>query len=219
MRACPLMVPIIDATPYRRVTANANAGLGRTVIPRRHNHQGAPVPHIDLDNDLPGIAGLLRYRPETARPLTELAEVLLRGPNPLGSGERELIAAYVSSLNRCVYCTASHSAVAAAQLEEGMPLVERVHADLDSAPVSEKLRALLRIAGLVQQHGSKVEAKDVDAAREAGATDLEIHDAVLIAAAFCMFNRYVDGLATVAPDDPASYATRARGIAEHGYGR
>lgn len=177
------------------------------------------MPHIDLDNDLPGIAGLLRYRPETARPLIELAEVLLRGPNRLGNGERELIAAYVSSLNRCVYCTASHSAAAAVQLDEGMPLVEQVHADLDNAPVSEKLRALLRIAGLVAQDGSKVQAGDIDAARQVGATGLEIHDTVLIAAAFCMFNRYVDGLATVAPDDPASYTARAREIAEHGYRR
>ncbi|HEY9390663.1 MAG TPA: peroxidase-related enzyme [Mycobacteriales bacterium] len=177
------------------------------------------MPHIDLNNDLPGIAGLLRYRPQTARPLTELAEVLLRGPNTLTPGERELIAAYVSSLNHCAFCTASHSAAAAAQLEEGMPLVEQVHADLDSAPVSEKMRALLRIAGLVQRHGSDVGPADVQAAREVGATDVEIHDTVLIAAAFCMFNRYVDGLATVTPDDPAGYAVRAREVTTHGYRR
>jgi uncharacterized peroxidase-related enzyme len=162
------------------------------------------VPHIALDNDLPAIAGLLRYRPETAKPLTELAEVLLRGPSPLSRGERELVAAYLSSLNDCTFCTASHGACAAAQLPEGMPLVEQVCSDVDTAPVPEKLRALLRIAGLVAQHGSNVGAGDVAAARAAGATDVEIHDTVLIAAAFCMYNRYADGLATVAPGDPAA---------------
>lgn len=175
------------------------------------------MPHIHLDNDLPGIIGLLNYRPETGRPLSELAEVLLRSPNTLPAGERELIAAYVSSLNACSFCTSSHSAFAAAQLPEGMPLVAQVRANLDQAPVSAKLKALLRIAGKVQQGGKAVTEADVAAAREAGASDTEIHDAVLIAAAFCMYNRYVDGLATIAPEDPEGYAKTAELIVDHGY--
>jgi uncharacterized peroxidase-related enzyme len=175
------------------------------------------VPHISLGNDLPGIVGLLNYRPETGRPLSELAEVLLRGPNTLPAGERELIAAYVSSLNDCAFCAASHSAFAAVQLPEGMPLVSQVRANLDQAPVPDKLRALLRVAAKVQQGGKAVTEADVAAAREAGASDTEIHDAVLIAAAFCMFNRYVDGLATFAPDDPASYEQSAELIVGKGY--
>jgi len=175
------------------------------------------LPHISLDNDLPGITGLLNYRPETARPLSELAEVLLRGPNTLTRGERELIAAYVSRLNECTFCTSSHSAFAAAQLPEGMPLVGQVCADLEQAPVSAKLKALLRMAAKVQQGGKAVTAADVAAAREAGSSDVEIHDAVLIAAAFCMFNRYVDGLATIAPDDPAGYQQAAELIVTKGY--
>lgn len=175
------------------------------------------MPHIMLDNDLPGISGLLSYRPETGRALSGLAEVLLRGPNTLARGERELIAAYVSKLNDCAFCASSHSAFAAAQLPEGMPLVGQVCADLEQAPVSAKLKALLRLAAKVPQGGKAVTAADVAAAREAGASDVEIHDTVLIAAAFCMFNRYVDGLATIAPDDPAGYQQAAERIVTEGY--
>lgn len=176
--------------------------------------------HIDLGVDetaYPGIQGLLRYRPETAKPLMELAEVLLRGPHPLTPGERELIAAYVSGLNDCTFCLRSHSAFAAAQLPEGRRLVEQVRADPDAAPISAKLRALLRIAAAVREDGRDVTAQLVDDARGHGATDLEIHDTVLIAAAFSMFNRYVDGLGTSAPDEPAAYLGSADRIVNSGY--
>jgi uncharacterized peroxidase-related enzyme len=176
--------------------------------------------HIDLgvdESQFPGINGPLAYRPETAKPLEELAEVLLRAPNTLTQGERELIAAYVSGLNECTFCRDSHSAFAAAQLDAGMSLVEQVRADLANAPVSAKLRALLRIAGAVRDDGRKVTTDLVEAARTEGATDREIHDTVLIAAAFCMYNRYVDGLATFAPADPEVYAGAARRIIAHGY--
>ncbi|WP_329100358.1 carboxymuconolactone decarboxylase family protein [Micromonospora sp. NBC_01699] len=178
--------------------------------------------HIDLGVDeaeFPGIRGPLRFRPETAKPLNELAEVLLRqGPHPLTPGERELIAAYVSGLNDCEFCCSSHSAFAARQLDEGMTLVDQVRADLDNAPVSAKLRALLRIAGAVQNSGRKVTPDLVEAARTEGATDLEIHDTVLIAAAFCMFNRYVDGLGTLVPADSAYYPASAERVVTVGYG-
>jgi uncharacterized peroxidase-related enzyme len=175
------------------------------------------MPHITLNSAEPGIRGLLLFRPETARPLSELTEVLLRGPGTLTRGERELIAAYVSGLNDCRYCSGSHSACAAGQLPGGMAVVEQVRADVASAPVPAKLRALLRIAAAVQQSGLAVTEADVAAARAEGATDLEIHDTVLIAAMFCMFNRYVDGLGTVAPDDPARYAAGAQRLISHGY--
>jgi uncharacterized peroxidase-related enzyme len=175
------------------------------------------MPHIAIDSDEPGIRGLFRFRPETARPLNELVEVLLRGPSTLTRGERELIAAYVSSLNGCRYCSSSHSAYAAAQLPEGMALVRQVCADVEGAPVSAKLKALLEIASAVREGGLSVTGQHVAAARAAGATDMEIHDCVLIAAVFCMFNRYVDGLATIAPEDPALYAARAQRIVQDGY--
>ena len=175
------------------------------------------MPHIELNSAEPGIRGLLLYRPETGRPLSELAEVLLRGPSTLTRGERELIAAYVSALNDCLYCSSAHSACAAEQLPGGMGLVEQVRTDLGSAPVPAKLRALLDVAAAVRHSGHAVTTAHIDAARDAGATDLEIHDTVLIAAAFCMLNRYVDGLATVAPDDPAVYAAGARRLTTMGY--
>ncbi|WP_405090100.1 carboxymuconolactone decarboxylase family protein [Micromonospora sp. NBC_01392] len=177
--------------------------------------------HIDLGIDekqFPGISGPMRYRPETAKPLNELAEVLLRAPHTLPAGERELIAAYVSGRNECNFCCASHSAFAAAQLDDGMTLVDQVRADLDSAPISAKLRALLRIAGAVQISGRNVTPELVADARAQGATDLEIHDTVLIAAAFCMYNRYVDGLGTFAPEGPDAYSETARRIIDVGYG-
>jgi uncharacterized peroxidase-related enzyme len=175
------------------------------------------LPHIALNSAEPGIRGLLRYRPETARPLSELTEVLLRGPGTLTRGERELIAAYVSALNECRYCASSHSACAAAQLPGGMTVVEQVRADPGTAPVSAKLKALLAIASAVRDSGRAVTAEQVAGARAAGATDAEIHDTVLIAAVFCMFNRYVDGLATAAPDDPAVYAAGAQRLVTQGY--
>ncbi|MGE5137118.1 MAG: carboxymuconolactone decarboxylase family protein [Gemmatimonadota bacterium] len=175
------------------------------------------MPHITLNSGEPGIRGLLRFRPETGRPLSELAEVLLRGPGTLPRGERELIAAYVSALNGCQYCTASHSATAAAQLPGGMALVEQARADPAGAPLPAKLQALLVIAAAVQRSGLAVTAEQIADARAAGATDLEIHDAVLIAAAFCMFNRYVDGLGTAAPRDPAVYAVGAERLIREGY--
>jgi uncharacterized peroxidase-related enzyme len=176
--------------------------------------------HIALgvdETEFPGINGPMMFRPETAKPLSELAEVLLHAPHPLSAGERELIAAYVSGLNECTFCCESHSAFAAAQLDDGMPLVDQVRANLDTAPVSDKLRALLQIAGTVQDSGRKVTEELVAAARQHGATDLEIHDTVLIAAAFCMYNRYVDGLGTLTPDDPTRYLGAAERIVTHGY--
>ncbi len=175
------------------------------------------MPHIDLGNEEAGIRSLFMYRPETAQPMRMLAEILLRGPSTLTRGERELIATYVSSRNGCSYCTASHAACASAQLPEGMTLVDQVRADPQTAPVTPKLAALLRIAGAVQEGGKAVRTEDVATARDSGATDVEIHDTVLIAAAFCMYNRYVDGLATTVRPDQAAYAAAAQVVLNDGY--
>ena len=123
----------------------------------------------------------------------------------------------MSDLNDCGFCRASHSATAAAQLPAGMSLIEQVRADVATAPVGAKLRALLRIAAAVQRGGREVTAELVDTARAAGATDLEVHDTVLIAAAFCMYNRYVDGLAAFTPEDPRAYEMGARHLVARGY--
>lgn len=177
------------------------------------------TPHIDLPQGLPGIRGLLAYCPETAKPLSLLAQVLLREESTLTPGERELIASYVSSLNECNFCCNSHSAAAIHLLDGNTALVQAVKNDLNSAPISEKLKALLVIAGNVQKGGRKVTEEHVAHARALGATDHEIHHTVLIAAAFCMYNRYVDGLGTWAPQDPAAYTEMGKVLAEQGYVR
>ena len=159
----------------------------------------------------------MAYRPETAKPLRELAEVLLRGENSLTSAERETIAAFVSHRNDCDFCHLSHRAAAAHHPGGSYGLVDAVRLDPQSAPVSAKLKALLAIAGKVQQGGRHVTADDVARARAEGATDLEIHDTVLIAAAFCMYNRYVDGLATWTPADPTLYDAMGQRMADQGY--
>jgi uncharacterized peroxidase-related enzyme len=175
------------------------------------------MPHISLPPDLPGIRGAMAFRPETARPMNELVQILLQGPSTLSKGERELIATYVSSRNCTHYCHSIHGAIAAAHLGGNEAVVKQVKTDFTRAEISPKLKALLAIASKVQQDGKLVTAADVDAARKEGATDLEIHDTVLIAAAFCMYNRYVDGLATVQPDDEALYRERGQRVARDGY--
>jgi uncharacterized peroxidase-related enzyme len=175
------------------------------------------MPHIDLPTDLAGIRAAMAFRPETARPLNALVEVLLQGPSTLTRGERELIATYVSSRNCTHYCHSIHGMIAAAHLDGNEALVKQVKVDFLQADISPKLKALLTIAGKVQQDGKLVTKADVEAARAEGATDIEIHDTVLIAAAFCMYNRYVDGLDTVQPDDEALYRERGRRVARDGY--
>ena len=174
--------------------------------------------YIPLEAHLPGITGLLEYRKDTAQPIRELTQVLLRGPSSLSEGERELIATVVSSRNECRFCTAAHTA-AAAVLLGGDGLAEAVKRDIDSAPVSDKLKALLHIAALVQRSGREVTPAAIARAKEFGATDIEIHDTVLIAALFCLYNRYVDGLATVTPTDPAFYQGLGERLRDHGYNR
>jgi uncharacterized peroxidase-related enzyme len=176
------------------------------------------MPHIDLKNDLPGMRSLMAYSPETAEPINELAEILLRSNEGLSRAERELIATHVSYQNDCFYCHTSHGAIACIYLNNDSDLVEQVRKDYSKAAISDKLKSLLNIAGKVQQSGKAVTANDIENAKEAGATDKDIHDTVLIAAAFCMFNRYVDGLAATVPMDMSSYPLRAKQITENGYG-
>lgn len=177
------------------------------------------MPHIDLPDGVPGIRGPLNKYPETAKPLLELAQTLLRGDSTLSAGERELIATYVSKRNECVFCSSSHGAAAKHLLHEDFDLVKQVWSNFEEAPVSDKLKALLNIAGKVQQSGKDLTDEDVARARNEGATDKEIHDTVLIAAAFCMYNRYVDGLATVAPQELSAYDEMGAVMAEEGYTR
>ena len=174
--------------------------------------------HINVDSNLPGIRSLMAFSPETAGPMGELANLLLRSNEGLSMADRELIATYVSYLNECFYCQQSHGAIAVCYLDGDNDLVEQVKQDYTKADISGKLKALLSIAGSVQKSGKAVTPAQIEAAKREGATDRDIHDTVLIAAVFCMFNRYVDGLAANTPTDLSTYPLRARQIAERGYG-
>ncbi|RFM30329.1 carboxymuconolactone decarboxylase family protein [Deminuibacter soli] len=177
------------------------------------------MPHIALPEGYPGIRSLFMYNPETAKPLNDLVQTLLHevATSTLTPGERELIATYTSSLNECTYCASTHGAIAKYQLGGNAQLVQEVINDPSTAHISDKMKALLKIAAKVQHNGKSVTEADIALARGQGATDREIHDTVLIAAAFCMFNRYVDGLATWAPDDAAVYDAIGKQRATEGY--
>lgn len=175
--------------------------------------------HIKVPEGLPGILGPMTISPESTQALRVLADVLLRGPNSLTPGEREIIATYVSSRNDCCFCQLSHGAAAAEHLNGNYELIDRIKLDYNGAEISDKLKALLGIAGKVQKGGKQVTTEDVARARQQGATDKEIHDTVLIAAAFCMFNRYVDGLGTWQPTDPEMYREMGKTMARDGYAK
>lgn len=173
--------------------------------------------HIKLPEGLPGIRGPMAFRPDAAKHLNDLAEVLLRNENSLTRGERELIATYVSYLNDCFFCQNAHGGLAQHYLKCDMQFIDDVKMNMRQTGISPKLKALLSIAESVQKGGKQVTESQIETAKLLGATDLEIHDTVLIAAAFCMFNRYVDGLGTSAPRDREFYIARARSRAEEGY--
>ena len=172
------------------------------------------MPYIQLDEGVPGIRSLVLFRPETGKHLYALAQVLLRGESPISEADRELIAAYVSHRNNCVFCANSHAAAARCLYGDKKYLVDDVLKDMQHAPVSDKLKSLLNIAGKVQILGKEVSPEDIAAARELGADDREIHDTVLIAAAFSMYNRYVDGLATFTPKDKSIYEEMGKRMAK-----
>jgi uncharacterized peroxidase-related enzyme len=177
------------------------------------------MPHITLPEGLPGILGPMVAYPETEKHLNGLADSMLRGPSSLTPGEREMIAAYVSSGNECSFCTLLHASTARHLMGDSSEVVDSVLSQGAQAPINAKLQALLEIAGKVRMDGRLVTAEDITRARRAGADDQAIHDTVLIAAAFCMYSRYVDGLATWAPEEPEVYDEMGAQLAENGYAR
>lgn len=162
------------------------------------------MPYIPLNENLPGITGLLNYRLDTALPIRQLTQILLRGESTLTEGERELIATVVSNGNECRFCTAAHTAAANAYLDDPS-VTEQVKTDIATAAVSGKMKALLTIAKAAGTNGRLVTPEMIDAARKQDATDRELHDTVLITALFSLYNRYVDGLASVTPEEPSFY--------------
>ena len=176
------------------------------------------MPFIKLDDHLPGITGLLEYSKASAQPIRELTQLLLRGPSTLSQTDRELIATVVSHGNECTFCTTAHAA--AADLLAGETETSRkVKENIDTAPVSEKMNSLLKIALMTREGGKSVTEAAIATAKNAGASDIEIHDTVLIAALFCLYNRYVDGLNTALPADSNYYNVLADRLVNHGYTR
>jgi uncharacterized peroxidase-related enzyme len=173
--------------------------------------------HIALPEGVPGIRSLALYRPETGQHLYALAQVLLRDDSPLTPAERELIATHVSARNNCTFCMSSHAAAARELFNEQKDVVDCVIENKNTDQLSDKMKALLNIAGKVQVGGRSVMQQDIDQAKTYGATDRDIHDTVLIAATFSMFNRYVDGLATLTPTDPKEYEPMGKRLATMGY--
>lgn len=176
------------------------------------------MPYIPLEEHLPGITGLLEYSKGTAKPIRELTQILMRGPSSLTEGERELIATLVSHGNQCRFCTSAHAAAADLLLGQN-DTSEKVKQDIASSPVTEKMKALLTIANQVRQSGKSVTHESIQKAKDTGATDIEIHDTVLIAALFCLYNRYVDGLSTITPEQPEFYQGMASRLVNNGYNR
>jgi uncharacterized peroxidase-related enzyme len=175
------------------------------------------MPHIVVPEGVPGIRSLVMFRPETGQHLYALAQVLLRGDSPLTPAERELIATHVSARNNCMFCMSSHAAAARELFNENSGIVDCVIDDVSTAPVTNKLKALLNIASKVQIDGKAVTPEDIEDARKVSASDRDIHDTVLIAATFSMFNRYVDGLASLTPTDPKAYEEMGKRMATVGY--
>jgi uncharacterized peroxidase-related enzyme len=176
------------------------------------------MPHIELESHLPGITGLLEYRKDTGEPIRDLTQILMRGPSTLTEAERELIATIVSHGNQCRFCTTAHAAAADLLLGD-KTTTQMMREDIASAPVSEKMKALLTIASLTGKNGKLVTPEIIEKAKAEGATDREIHDTVLIAALFSLYNRYVDGMATTMPDNDAYFDVLADRLVNHGYTR
>ncbi len=174
--------------------------------------------YIDLGNNYPGMRSLLVYSSITAKPINEMAEILLRPENSsLSRGERELIGTYVSYLNECFFCQNAHGAIAQHYLQCDLNYINSIKKDYTLSDLSAKMKTLLKIAASVQLSGKNVTQEIMDEARSNGAKDSEIHDTVLISAFFCMCNRYVDGLGTSAPEDVSFYIDRGTRRAEEGY--
>jgi len=175
------------------------------------------MPFIQINNEFPGIEGLLFNKPSTGKAICRFVHQALRGSSSLTAAEREVIAAYVSHLNQCNYCNNAHTEVANTLLKDEGNTMACVNTNVDAAPLSPKMKALLQLAAKIQQGGRYVSEPDIENARRQGANDTDVHDAVLVAAMFCFINRYVDGLRTETPANREDYKMPAKFLARFGY--
>lgn len=179
------------------------------------------MPHIQLDQKFPGIVSLFMFDKGMAKHLSGMAQELMRRPSTLSAGERELIAAYVSRLNECQFCYRSHKSCAEELLFP--EIVEEIidRNNFDTVLLTTKLRHLLMVSNCIQagpaDHSGRWHAltMHIERAKDAGASDQEIHDTVAIAAFFCLCNRYVDGLGTTYA--PGEEVQGGKSLAKYGY--
>lgn len=175
------------------------------------------MPFIQINNEFPGIEGLLFNYPATGKAICSLIQQVLRGPSGLSTAEREMIAAHTSYLNRCEYCTNTHTEIVSVLSKDDGETMSCVVNGMDTASVSPKMKALLQIAAKVQESGLQVMESDINNARTLGASDKDIHDTVLVASMFCFINRYVDGLRTERFAKKEDYKLPAKQLARFGY--
>ena len=190
----------------------------------RRAERASQAPIVGGLPDVPGIGAAMRLSPGLGAHLRGLADELLVNDFPgatIDRHERELLATAVSAANDCFFCMDSHAAHATALLElhggiERAPLVDVVKQGASDG-FDPKMRALLHISRTVRRDPLALGEADVEAATAAGASDADVQLAVLIAAAFSMYNRMVDGLRARTPADTATYRARASEIAQRGY--
>ena len=174
--------------------------------------------------DVPGILTALRLTPVLGLHLRGLADELLVNDfagATIGRAEREMLATATSAANDCFYCMDSHGAFATALLErdgatERVPLIDAIKVG-SSDGFDDKMQALLHIARTVRREPRELTAADVAAAHAAGASDADVQLAVLIASAFSMYNRLVEGFRARTLPSADAYQARAAEIAAHGY--
>src|SRR4051794_23964213 len=190
---------------------------------RRERSREAPI--VGSLPDVPGIGVAMRLTPALGVHLRGLADQVLVEPYPgatITRAEREMLATAVSAANDCFFCMDSHAAHATALLERDGATDEIARLDTLKLGRSDgfdpKMEALLHIARMVRRDPRKLTRADTDAASDAGAADADIQLAVLIASAFSMYNRLVDGFRARTAPDVAAYRDRAAEIADHGYG-
>jgi uncharacterized peroxidase-related enzyme len=162
----------------------------------------------------PVMRDLYKSQPATCKPLGELTEAAMRGPSPFTQGERELIAAYVSGLNACVYCHTTHVGVAAA-CGVDPELFKALLGDLDSAPIAEKMKPILRYARKLTQTPARMTEADAAAVYDAGWGDDALYSTVLVTALFNFYNRFVDGVGLALPGNYVPEA--AKRLSTKGY--
>ena len=172
------------------------------------------MPYLPTLPEDAAMLDVLRLFPEAARPLVQFHEALMRGTSPLTTGQRELLAAYVSGLNSCSYCRRVHGATAEAF---GVPaeLLNNLLVDVDRAEVDDRFKAMLRFVRKLTLEPASVTSQDATGVLSAGWDDRALHDAVMICGLFSCMNRVVLGLGLRADEEYALQA--AARLSKEGY--